>query len=80
MASAAQNQQASSTSPGRPSSSGEHNMPWDSTPRIFPTLMVTRRLAGFGRQGVAGQNQRNLVAGFEILRAANDLPFAARRR
>ncbi len=25
---------------------------------------------------MAGQNQRDLVAGLEILRAANDLPFA----
>ena len=35
------------------------------------------RFAGLAGQGVAGQNQRNLVAGLEILRAANDLALAA---
>ena len=38
--------------------------------------MAQRRFARLGRQRVAGQNKGNLVAGLEILRAANDLPFA----
>ncbi len=52
-------------------------MPWDSTPRILPALMVTGWCAGFGGKAVAGQDQRHFVAGLEVLRAADDLPFAA---
>jgi hypothetical protein len=34
------------------------------------------RFAGLERQGRAGQDERHLVAGLEILRAADDLAFA----
>ena len=36
-----------------------------------------RRLAGFGGQGLAGQDQRDFVAGLEVLRAADNLPLAS---
>ncbi len=51
-------------------------MPWDSTPRILPTLMVKGGFAGFGGQAGARQDERHLVAGLEILRPADDLPHA----
>jgi hypothetical protein len=52
-------------------------MPWDSTPRILPTLMVKGSLSpGLGGKRGSGQDQGNLVARLEILRTTDDLALA----
>src|SRR5215469_13180931 len=44
-----------STWSGKPSSCGEHIMPWDSTPRILPTLMVKGCSPGFAGRLLPGR-------------------------